>query len=99
MAILMYREGQDSEQFIALGQQMMDATAEHHINEEAKLVRELGVSEECAADISYLRTRSRHTPELEERLIREHKEGKTIMIWDWPYHSDGNYNPFTGEPL
>lgn len=36
---------------------------------------ELGVSYQCAADIYYLRTRSRWTEELENELIRLHKQG------------------------
>lgn len=35
-----------------------------------------GITQDCARDVVYLRERSRHTPELEARLIREHAEGK-----------------------
>lgn len=39
------------------------------------LAKELNVSDECAMDVWYLRTRSRHTPELEAELIRLHAQG------------------------
>ena len=39
------------------------------------LAVELGVSVECAGDVWYLRTRSRHTPELEAELIALHAAG------------------------
>ena len=67
-----------------MGQAFMDATAEFHNKEISKLMEEKGLSLNCAMDVSYLRTRSRHTPELEERLIREYAEGKQINICDWP---------------
>lgn len=56
-------------------QSAMDKVAEAHVAEVAKLSYELGVSESCAMDIAYLRTRSRHTPELEAELIELHKKG------------------------
>lgn len=40
-----------------------------------ELAEELGISENCAADVWYLRSRSRHTPELEAKLIELHKAG------------------------
>lgn len=79
-------------------QKLFDLTTSHHNQEIAQLVA-TGLSEGCAADVSYLRTRSRWTPELERRLIESHKAGRTVMICDWPYHEDGNYDPYTGEPL
>ena len=45
---------------------------EDHIN---KIAEELGVSNGCAADVVYLRTRSRWTQELENEVIRRSKEG------------------------
>ncbi len=80
-------------------QSFMNATAAFHNDEVERLQRELNISAQCAMDVSYLRTRSRHTPELEKRLIAEHREGKVILVCDWPKHSDNNYNPFTGEAL
>lgn len=55
------------------------------MNNEFKLFIEgvayaLGVSEECATDIWYLRQRSRWTAELEAELIRLHKEGNPPNI-------------------
>ena len=40
-----------------------------------ELATELGVSVRCAEDVWYLRTRSRHTPELEAELIALHAAG------------------------
>jgi hypothetical protein len=40
-----------------------------------ELAEELGISENCAADVWYLRSRSQHTPELEAKLIELHKAG------------------------
>ena len=39
------------------------------------LASELGCTDSCARDILYLRTRHRHTPELEAELIRLHNSG------------------------
>ncbi len=64
---------------------------------EAVMAQYQGLSQSGAANVVYLRTRSRHTPELELRLVASHMAGKTININDWPAHEDGNYDPFTGE--
>lgn len=80
---------------IDIMQKFMDATAEFHIDEINKiLMANPGMSEACASDVSYLRTRSRWSKELEQRLIREHAEGKKINICDWPDHSDRGEDPF-----
>lgn len=42
----------------------------------ASLAKELNVSEECANDVFYLRSRSRWSSELEAELIALHKAGK-----------------------
>lgn len=85
---------------VKLGQAFMDATADFHNKECDEILKQYpGLSQGGAMDVSYLRTRSRHSPELEKRLVKEHMEGKTIMIYDWPDHSDKNYDPFTGKPL
>ena len=39
------------------------------------LAKNLGVTYDCACDVWYLRTRSRWTQELEDELIRLHKQG------------------------
>lgn len=48
-----------------------DATCKYIQN----LAKELDVDESCAADVWYLRTRSRWTRELEAELIRLHRAG------------------------
>ncbi len=46
---------------------------------------ELGVSEHCASDIVYLRSRSRWTQEAEDELIRMDKAGEALPnIFEWP---------------
>ena len=44
------------------------------------LASKLGCSIGCAQDVWYLRQRSRWTQELEDRLIRLHKEGSPVNI-------------------
>lgn len=51
--------------------------------EDEKLAEELNVSPGCAIDILYLRTRSRWTQELEDELIRLHKEGNPPNIMEF----------------
>ena len=48
------------------------------------LAAELGVTKECALDVWYLRSRSRHTSELEAELIRLHKEGNPPNVCEFP---------------
>ena len=48
-----------------------------------KDIQELGVSERCAADVFYLRTRSRWTEELEKELILLHKNGNPPNMCDF----------------
>lgn len=47
------------------------------------LAAELNVSIACAADVEYLRTRNRHTPELEQELIELHKKGTPPNIFSF----------------
>ena len=49
--------------------------AEFMANYIEELSEELGVSQNCAHQICYLRTRRRWTQELEDELIQLHKEG------------------------
>lgn len=50
---------------------------------------ELNVNEACAEDVWYLRTRERHTPELEQRLIQLHKSGfAPANMMEWPGKSN-----------
>lgn len=65
-------------------QAAMDAEAEYFNSQIEELMNTLNCSFACAADVVYLRTRSRWSEELERRLIQEHQEGRTINICDWP---------------
>jgi hypothetical protein len=47
------------------------------------LAEELGCSVGCAGDVWYLRQRSRWTQELENELIRLHKEGTPPNICEF----------------
>jgi hypothetical protein len=49
------------------------------------LAKELGVSDACAMDIVYLRTRSRHTPQLEQKLIELYAKGTPPHICDFGF--------------
>jgi hypothetical protein len=56
-------------------QRIMDMLQEEHNQYAQDLATELGVSVSCAYDICYLRSRCRHTDELEQELIELHKKG------------------------
>ncbi len=56
-------------------QTTMEKVAEAINTDIAQMAYDLGISEEAASDVWYLRGRSRHTPELEAELIRLHKAG------------------------
>lgn len=58
----------------------METTHESYI---VDLAAELGVSMSCAADVEYLRTRNRHTPELEQELIELHRKGTPPNIFSF----------------
>jgi hypothetical protein len=47
------------------------------------LAEDLGVSVKCAEDVNYLRSRSRHTEELEAELIRLHQEGNPPNVFEF----------------
>lgn len=47
------------------------------------IMEEHDVSRACAQDVIYLRTRSRHTPELEKQLIDTHKKGIPVNILEF----------------
>lgn len=59
----------------------------------AALAESLNITEACAADVIYLRTRNRWTPELEKELIRLHKEGNPPNVMDF------GCTPETGQAL
>jgi hypothetical protein len=63
---------------------MMDQHQDDTYQDIAKLAQELCITEGEAANVWYLRTRSRHTPELEKRLIQEMKDGVVINMCEWP---------------
>jgi hypothetical protein len=71
---------QKMEQF----QEMMDKIYDETYRYITDLADKLNVSEACASDIVYLRSRSRWTPELEQLLIQLHKEGTPPNIFQFP---------------
>jgi hypothetical protein len=73
--------------------EMMDAMDDHHLLTVVKLAEELKISEACANDIVYLRSRSRHSKILEDKLISLHKAGTP------PKMSEFGLDPETGESL
>lgn len=75
---------QDKKTMQAL-QEMMDAQAEAYNQEVLKISDELGVDDLWALDILYLRTRSRWTQELENKLVQMAKDGEQHPnMCDWP---------------
>jgi hypothetical protein len=48
---------------------------DQYLDDARALAKELSVSEACATDVQYLRSRHRWTPELERELIALHAEG------------------------
>lgn len=64
-------------------QDMMNAIHDETTQYIKNLATELNVSEQCAADVWYLRTRSRHTPELERKLIALHNTGNPPNICEF----------------
>ena len=51
--------------------------------ENRALAKELGVSPQCAYDVSYLRTRHRWSEELEKDLIKAHADGVEVNVCDF----------------
>lgn len=49
-----------------------------------KLAKDLGIEYLQAADVYYLRSRSRWSQELENQLISLFRDGQTVNICDWP---------------
>lgn len=45
--------------------------------------KELGCSDQAAADVWYLRTRNRHTPELEQALLGAHARGEPVNVMEF----------------
>ena len=99
MAVIQF-SGELTQAQIYCLQKVGDSMAEHINNQTQEVLTQYpGLTDGGAADVVYLRTRSRHTLELEARLVKSHLEGKAININDWPNHEDNNTDPFTGEPL
>lgn len=70
---------QKMEEFQELMNRINDETCAYTL----ALAKELNVSDACAMDIVYLRTRSRHTPELERELIELYAKGTPPNICDF----------------
>jgi len=50
-----------------------------------EIATELGVSDQCATDIWYLRSRARWTQRAEDELVRRDKAGEPLPnICEWP---------------
>jgi len=62
----------------------MNAWHDEQVKHMQNVAKELGISESCANDVVYLRTRSRWSEELELELIKLHNEGNPPNIFDWP---------------
>lgn len=69
---------EDWDKFNEIANAWQDATVEY----EKQLAKKLGVSETCVGMICYIRTRSRYTPEMEQRLIDMDKKGEAIPVND-----------------
>jgi len=65
-------------------QEAMNTLQDAHVEYEKKLMIELNISHSCASDITYLRSRSRWTQELENKLIQLHNEENPPNIFAWP---------------
>ncbi len=68
-------------------QKVMDEVNESFVRGVQALAEELNCSDSCALDVMYLRSRSRHTQELEDELIKLHLLGNppNIMEFDSKY--------------
>lgn len=64
-------------------QQFMDGYHDCMLKYIDGVAKQLNVSSSCANDIVYLRSRSRWTQELEDELIKLHKEGNPPNICDF----------------
>lgn len=65
-------------------QKMMDKIHDATTKYIKNLMVELNISQACAFDVWYLRTRSRWTEQLEIELIELHRNGNPPNIYDWP---------------
>lgn len=66
-------------------QKLMDTLHDEAVLYIKQLATDLGVSEEWASDIYYLRSRSRWSQGLEDELISMAKAGEArVNIFEWP---------------
>ena len=65
-------------------QEFADASAKAMQEEILRVSDDLYISERCASDVVYLRSRSRWTLEAEGELIRLHAIGTPPNIFEWP---------------
>lgn len=73
----------NTEEFAATLQKVMDMSTSYTNKEIDGIAKTVNVSQGCAADVFYLRTRSRHTQELEDELIRLHNAGTPPNMCDF----------------
>ena len=66
---------------IMINEEVLDLCAE--IKEIGQIQKDLNLSLEAASDVWYLRTRHRHTPELEQALIEAHAKGEAVNIMEF----------------
>lgn len=90
MTKLTYNDGQNTYEFDlsdpeqkAVFDKGMDTLYDEWGKQANVLSDTLGVSLACANDVLYLRTRSRHTPEMEARLIALHKAGNPPNVMEF----------------
>ena len=63
--------------------QAQEKMMEHYNDEIQQIMDELKVSEICASNIRYLRTRNRWNQTLEERLIQAHQDREEVNIFEF----------------
>jgi len=63
--------------------EIMNDYQEEQMKYVESLAKELDVSVKCAEAVNYLRSRSRHTEELEAELIRLHQEGNPPNVFEF----------------
>lgn len=89
MTKLIYTDGQKSIEFDLTDPEQKAAldgfSKELSIDMDSQIVtvqKELGVTYACACDVWYLRGHSRHTLDLEARVIASHKAGNPLNIME-----------------
>lgn len=71
--------------------ELMNRIQDETVEYISKLSDELNISENCAADVHYFRTRLRWTQELEDKLIELHRVGNPPKMCDFgSIHADQN---------